>query len=62
MKIAEYAKSSLEELRKVQWPSRTEVKRLTAYVIGASLVIGLFVMFFDYIFATILNIVLSYKG
>jgi preprotein translocase SecE subunit len=43
----------------VQWPDRKQGLRLTIYVIGASLIVGLFVSGFDYIFKELLVIVLK---
>lgn len=56
-KISSYVRESVEELKKVHWPSKNETIRLTAYVIGVSLGVGLFVTLFDYIFQQVLTLV-----
>ena len=57
-KVIEYVKSAAEEVKKVQWPNRKETMRLTAYVIGASLGVGLFVTIIDYFFKEILGLII----
>ncbi|MBN1162156.1 preprotein translocase subunit SecE [Patescibacteria group bacterium] len=58
-KVLDFIKSAINELKKVQWPSRKETVRLTAYVIGVSFGVGLFVMLFDYIFKELLTLVIT---
>jgi len=43
------------ELSKVTWPKRNEVIRLTSIVLLVSIIIGLFVGGFDYLFTTLLT-------
>jgi len=47
------------ELSKVTWPKRDEVVRLTGIVLLVSLIVGLYVGGFDYIFTTLLTKILS---
>ncbi|MDO8551866.1 MAG: preprotein translocase subunit SecE [bacterium] len=47
------------ELGKVIWPTRQEAIRLTAIVIGISLVVGLFVGGLDLIFTKLMEIILQ---
>jgi preprotein translocase subunit SecE len=54
-RVVNFVRESYEELKRIKWPSRDETIRLTAYVIGVSLVVGLFVTGFDYIFKEILT-------
>jgi preprotein translocase subunit SecE len=54
-KVVKYIKDSIDEFKRIQWPTREETIRLTGYVIGASLVVGLFVAVFDYAFTEMLN-------
>jgi preprotein translocase SecE subunit len=56
--ITEYIKSSYEEVKKVAWPTKKESMRLTTYVIGVSLAVGLFVTVFDYLFKQLLTVIL----
>ncbi len=57
-KISGYIKSAYEEIKKVTWPSKKETTRLTTYVVGVSLAVGLFVMVFDYVFKELLTILI----
>jgi len=59
--VINYINSSVDEVKRVTWPTKKEALRLTAYVIGVSLIVGLLVMGFDYIFANTLSIVLGFK-
>ncbi|HSD98823.1 MAG TPA: preprotein translocase subunit SecE [Patescibacteria group bacterium] len=47
------------ELRKVTWPTRQEVVRLTATVILISLVVGVFIGGLDFIFTSLLQLVVK---
>ena len=58
-KVALFINESVDELKKIRWPSRKETIRLTGYVIGVSLGVGLFVMFFDYIFSQMVTLLLT---
>ena len=49
------------ELGKVIWPTRAEAMRLTAIVIGVSLLVGIFVGGLDYIFTKIMAVLLLLK-
>lgn len=59
VKVIDYIKSSYEEVKKVKWPTKKETIRLTGYVIGVSLAVGLFVTIFDYVFKEALTILLT---
>jgi len=48
-----------DELKKVTWPNRQQITKLTAIVIGASLVGGLYLGALDYIFVQIMGIIIS---
>ena len=54
-----FVNQSIEELKKIRFPDRKETIRLTGYVIGVSLGVGLFVMFFDYLFAQLVTLLLT---
>jgi preprotein translocase SecE subunit len=60
-KIINFIKNSKKEFEKVEWPSKKETLRLTGYVIGVSLSIGLLVMGLDYIFKAGLNYLIALK-
>jgi preprotein translocase SecE subunit len=46
------------ELRRVQWPDRTQVTQATAVVIVFCILAGLYLAFFDYIFAKLVKLIL----
>ncbi len=50
-----FLKETQDELKKVTWPTRAEVIRLTGIVIIVSLAVGVFIGGLDYIFTTILQ-------
>ncbi|MBI5465907.1 MAG: preprotein translocase subunit SecE [Candidatus Kerfeldbacteria bacterium] len=47
--IVTYLKASLEELKKVVWPSKRETLQHTLIVVGLSLVLALFLGAIDYL-------------
>lgn len=57
--IVKFVQQSIDELKRVTWPSKNETIRLTGFVIGVSLGVGLFVMLSDYLFAQLLTILLN---
>ncbi|MCU0679032.1 MAG: preprotein translocase subunit SecE [Planctomycetes bacterium] len=54
-KISEYIKGSIEEMKKVTWPTKKETKNFTLLVIGISLGMAAFLGALDYIFQFGLN-------
>lgn len=58
-KVIKYIKDSIDEFKKVQWPTKEETIRLTGYVLGVSLGVGLFVSLFDYVFKELLAFLIS---
>ena len=46
-KIKKFVYESVSEFKKVSWPSKEKTIRLTAYVIGVSLGVALFVWLVD---------------
>ena len=51
----QFIKESYQEFKKVQWPTRPQTIRLTAYVVGVSLAVGLLISGADYVFKTLLE-------
>jgi preprotein translocase subunit SecE len=49
-KLANYIKGSVEEMKKVTWPTKKETYQYTMLVIGISLVVAAFLGGLDYIF------------
>ncbi len=50
-RIRRFIDESWSELKKVSWPSRMQVRNLTALVFVISFVVGLFITFCDAIFS-----------
>ena len=57
-----YFRDVRSELRKVVWPSREEATKLTAVVIGLSLVVGLYLGVCDLLFAELVKLILQAGG
>jgi len=51
-----FLRETQDELKKVTWPTRQEVIRLTMVVITVSLVVGLFLGVLDFSFTRLLGI------
>jgi len=49
----------IEELKKVTWPTRQEIVRLTATVILVSVIVGVFIGGLDFIFTSLLQVVVK---
>jgi preprotein translocase SecE subunit len=58
-KVIKFFSQSLDELKKIQWPSKKETVRLTGLVIGISAVSGLIILMFDYVFKRLLTLLLT---
>lgn len=54
-----FLKEAKDELKKVVWPTRVEVIRLTVVVILVSLLVGLFLGGIDFILTKIMEIVIK---
>jgi preprotein translocase subunit SecE len=50
-KIIDYLKASIEEMKKVSWPTKKETYNYTLLVIGISLGVALFLGILDIIFS-----------
>ena len=59
--LVNYVKASVEEMKKVTWPTRNEAKNYTILVIAISLGVAAFLGALDYIFAYGLNILIAQK-
>lgn len=53
-----FIKEVKDELKKVVWPTKSEVTRLTSIVILVSIMVGLFLGLMDYIFTNLLGIII----
>jgi len=56
MKILDFLRDAWVELKTVQWPTKDEVKKLTLYVVVASVILGILISGIDHL----LNLGLSY--
>ncbi len=54
-----WARNITQELKKVDWPSRKEALQLSAIVVIISILLGIYIGFFDLIFAKLLQLVIS---
>lgn len=50
-----FLRQTLDELKKVTWPKRNEVMRLTVVVIVVSIIVGLFIGGLDFVFTFLLQ-------
>jgi preprotein translocase subunit SecE len=58
-KITKYLRESLEEMKKVTWPTKTETKNYTLMVIGISLGVAAFLGLLDFIFTKTLEYLIN---
>jgi len=56
---ATFLKQTRDELKKVVWPGRQEVTRLTTVVILISLIVGFFLGGLDFVFTKIMEVVIK---
>ncbi|HZJ18190.1 MAG TPA: preprotein translocase subunit SecE [Patescibacteria group bacterium] len=54
-----FLKEVRDELKKVVWPTRDEVIRLTSIVILVSLLVGFFLGGLDYVFTTLMTLIIK---
>ena len=58
-KLTNYIKGSVEEMKKVTWPTKKETQNYTYLVIGISLAVAAFLGALDFIFTIGLEKILS---
>jgi len=58
-KLTQYFSDSIAELKKVQWPSREQTVKHTLWVIVFSLIMGIVLAAFDYLFVYLLGLVIG---
>ena len=56
-KVSSFLKEVQIELKKVTWPTRQQATRLTALVVGISLVVGLYVGMLDYVLTKVVEVI-----
>lgn len=54
-----FLKETKDELKKVVWPTRQEVVRLTGVVILVSLIVGMFLGGLDFVFTKVMEVVVK---
>lgn len=57
--VSRYWKETRGELRKVTWPTREESQRLTAIVIGVTILFALFLWVFDLLFSNVIQLLIE---
>ena len=58
-RVADYVKSSYEEMKKVTWPTKKEAKNYTILVISISIGVALFLGALDYVFSKALEVLIK---
>ena len=58
-KLAEYLKGSVEEMKKVTWPTKKETKNYTMLVIGISIGTAVFLGLLDFVFSKGIELIIS---
>lgn len=53
-----FVRQALDELKKVKWPTRTEIIRLTVSVLVISLIVGVFLGGIDFVLTKVMEIVI----
>ncbi len=57
--MLKFVNDSYSEFKKIQWPTKDQTIRLTAYVIGVSFTVGLLVAMFDLMFSRGLSLIIK---
>jgi len=57
--IQRWYRETMGELRKVSWPTRQEAQRLTWIVVAVMVVMSVVLGVLDYVFSTLVTLVLS---
>ncbi len=58
-RIRRFIEESYSELKKVVWPTREQVRNLTVLVFVISAAVGVFIGFFDLLWAEALSLIVS---
>jgi len=58
-RLIDYIKASVEEMKKVTWPTKKETYNYTLLVIGLSLAVAAFLGALDYFFNWLLGLVIK---
>lgn len=52
-RITGFFREAWQELKKVNWPTPEQARNLTLLVVAISLVVGVYVLFFDFVFGEV---------
>ncbi|OGY17714.1 MAG: preprotein translocase subunit SecE [Candidatus Chisholmbacteria bacterium RIFCSPHIGHO2_12_FULL_49_9] len=55
----QFIRQSIEELKKVSWPTRTETAKLTLIVIAVSVAVGLYIGALDFLFTKLVELIIQ---
>jgi len=55
----QFLKEAKTELKKVKWPTKNEVVKMTTIVIGISVVVSLFISGLDFVFTKLAGLILK---
>jgi len=55
----QFIRQSIEELKKVNWPTRTQTLKLTLIVIAVSVAVGLYIGVLDFLFTKLIELVIK---
>ena len=61
-RIRRYFQESWSELKKVSWPTRTQVRNLTVLVFAISAAVGAFIAVWDFLFTEIIRLITPAAG
>jgi len=61
-RIRRYFQESWSELKKVSWPTRTQVRNLTVLVFAISAAVGAFIAVWDFFFTEIIRLITPAAG
>lgn len=59
---AEFVRQVKQEVSKITWPSRAEALRGTVVVIGACIILAVFLVFVDLVFAKSVGLIIGIGG
>ena len=57
--VINFIRESVAEFKKVQWPTKGQTLRLTGFVVGVSLIIGVYVSGLDFGYKKLLSLVIK---
>jgi len=56
-RLRRYFQESWSELKKVSWPTRTQVRNLTVLVFAISAAVGLYIAVWDFVFIEVVKLI-----